>query len=135
MEENNNTIDSLFLESYKNWNLVREATYNIIYEDFIKLVLEKGLKEHRKALIRNNQNYFTDFMKRKIRYFISELIKKEDIKKSLDEMYSKYKKENSEKIFSDELINFLSAIILSNNKHKQQILDYIQEFLNFSIVF
>lgn len=74
-------------------------------------------------------------MKRKIRYLISEMVKYKEISKSINEIRKSNEEEKKEEILSNELINFLTKIILTNNEYKQQILDYIQEFLTFLIVF
>jgi len=131
-EQKNNSQSK---ESIKQWNNIRELVFQEINEKFIKIALEKGLKEPRRLLIQNNYSYFEDFMKRKIRYLISEMTKDKEISNSIDEIGKKCREEKKEENSSYDLINFLTRIILTNNEYKQQILDYIQEFLTFLIVF
>ena len=129
LDKESNINEKYLIEHYINWNSVRDEIFKIIHDKFIKIAIEKGLKEHRKKLIQNNQSYFIDFMKRKNRYLLSEIIKEESLKKYLGEITKKNDKGN------EEVISLFTNIILSNNEYKQKILDDIQEFLTFLIVF
>jgi hypothetical protein len=120
------------ITNYAYWNTIRESIFEVVDEQLIQIAIERGLKPHRQKLIRDNYGYFQNFMKQKIRYMLTELLKTSEVKTKLRSIGQESKKEEEQiagltKVLVDE--------IMLSDKNKQRILDYISEFITFLIVF
>lgn len=145
------------------WNQMREDAYRIIEEEFLQIIIEKGLtKETHKQIIQNNHGDYVRFFQKKIRYLISDLTAderfEEHIIKFNDEMIEKIlmnlKSEEKNLLDSQKLYDFLRTIdnhislsyvrffsrkiavfLTSKEPYRQNILDYFNEFFQYLIVF
>ncbi|MHA1213559.1 MAG: hypothetical protein ACTSSH_14010, partial [Candidatus Heimdallarchaeota archaeon] len=72
---NDFSIEYRKLPELPSWNQIRQKIFDFIESNFIKPILESGMKKPtHKTLIQNNYSGFTDFFYRKLRYFLVELV-------------------------------------------------------------
>jgi len=130
--ENDTSKEAFSITNYDYWNTIRESIFEIIDQQLIQIALEKGLKPHRQKLIRENYNYFQNFMRQKIRYMLTEFLKNDEVKIKLRSI-NKDSEHERDQIAG--LTKVLTDTILLSDKYKQQILDYISEFITFLVIF
>jgi len=132
-KENKDTSAAAFsITNYAYWNTIRDSIFDVVDEQLIQNAIKRGLKPHRQKLIRDNYGYFQNFMKQKTRYMLTELLKTSEVKTKLRSIGQESNKEEEQiagltKVLVDE--------IMLSDKNKQQILDYISEFITFLVVF
>ncbi|MHA1124044.1 MAG: hypothetical protein ACTSO7_04655 [Candidatus Heimdallarchaeota archaeon] len=131
-KENETTTAAFSITNYAYWNTIRESIYEIIDEQLIQIAIERGLKPHRQKLIRDNYGYFQNFMKQKVRYMLTDLLINKEVKIKLQLISQESKKEQDQ---ISGLTEVLTDTIMLSDKNKQQILDYISEFITFLVIF
>lgn len=145
------------------WNQMRENGFKIIEEEFLQIIIRKGLtKETHKQIIQNNHDDYIRFFQRKIRYLIADLVNDERFEEHitkfneelLEEILLKIKSEEKNLLDSQKLSDFLVRInnhislsfvkffsrkaavfLTSKEPYRQNILDYFNEFFQYLIVF
>ena len=131
-KENNTTGKSYSITNYAYWYTIRDSIYEMIDEQLIQIVIERGLKPHRQKLIRENYGDFQNFMKQKIRYMLTELLTNNEVIEKL-RLISQESKTEQDQI--SNLTKILVDAIMLSDENKQQILDFISEFITFLIIF
>ena len=131
-KEKNTTTQSFTITNYTYWHAIRESIFEIIDEQLIQIAIERGLKPHRQKLIRDNYNYFQNFMQQKVRYMLTDLLKNEEVKDKLRLINTKSKTEQDQ---ISGLTKILVDAIMLSDENKQHILDYISEFITYLVIF
>lgn len=157
--------EQLFLEicELPYWNKIRYRVFENIYDRFLLLVLEKGMKKpHYKILIEDNLDHFKDYFRKKVHQIINEVLSNtNNYQKILAEnrhLLLVTEKESKPQIIAQQspkalelliktinkkiaysnltiLSEALSEIILSSIPIKEELLRYFNEFLYYLIVF
>lgn len=129
---NKDTTTAFSITNYAYWHSIRESIFELIDEQLIQIAIERGLKPHRQKLIRDNYSYFQNFMQQKIRYMLTDLLKDDEVKEKLRLSSPDWKNEQDQ---ISGLTKVLVDAIMLSDKNKQQILDYISEFITYLIMF
>ncbi|NHJ86268.1 MAG: hypothetical protein FK734_12460 [Asgard group archaeon] len=153
----------LSLNQLPFWNQLRQEIFEIIEERFIKQVIEKGFKksEH-KLIIQDNYSEFSEFFQRKLRYFLTELVKQGklnhlidefnlEIKKEITFNIDNYKKKKQKFSRKDNLIKIINKqleqiilkkfsydtakFLLMENSFLEVFANFIDEFIYYLLVF
>ncbi|MFW9924937.1 MAG: hypothetical protein ACFFDW_16800 [Candidatus Thorarchaeota archaeon] len=144
------------------WNSIRLDVFKEIKKGFLDNIIEKGqIKSTYKELLTKNQNYLENFFQKKVRDLVEEIFSSENFSKDikqindlLEEQTKSYflqdfsalnyeeklihiKKINDNllELIKRECVKRISKLILTENYYKQKIVDYLNEFLNFLIIF
>ena len=131
-KEKDTILQSFKITNYTYWYTIRESIFEIIDEQLIQIAIERGLKPHRQKLIRDNYSYFQNFMQQKVRYMLTDLLKNEEVKDKL-RLINKESKTEQDQI--SRLTKILVDAIMLSDENKQQILDYIFEFITYLVIF
>ncbi|NHJ46387.1 MAG: hypothetical protein FK733_01245 [Asgard group archaeon] len=161
-EEVSVRVNYELLPKISYYNSIRMKIIDLLEEEFIQPVIERGIqKEHQRLLLQNNRSEFRQFIERKLRYWLNELCQSIELESTIEnynqelllEIESNSKKINvtAEESEQYQLINIInnhitsanqsllpnkiSSFLLSKNKYKEMILGFFNEFLKYLIVF
>ncbi|NHK32345.1 MAG: hypothetical protein FK730_13410 [Asgard group archaeon] len=150
------------IQDLQDYNTIRKNIIDSINDKFITPIIEKGLKrDYHKVLIKNNKAEFNQFLERKIRYLIADLLRTGELQLPLEiyntELFYEIKNnsemmivtadESKRKLFLKTVNDYILlsnksnlpkkivSFLLTKVEYKEKIVEFINEFLKYLIIF
>ncbi|NHJ41330.1 MAG: hypothetical protein FK731_14960 [Asgard group archaeon] len=150
------------IHNLQEYNIIRQKIFELIIDEFYNPIIERGLKKDSyKILIKNHRNEFNQFLQRKISYFILYLLQTGDLQLPFElyniELYHEIQynskmiavtSDESRRKFFLKIINDhitlsnkttlpkkIASFILTKNKLKEKLIEYMNEFLKYLVIF